>query len=578
MGALFFFALALLSKPMAVTLPFVLLLLDFWPLGRMSRASLSRLIIEKAPLFALSAACCSWTLWAQRRGHAVGETHLAHRLSHVLASYLDYIVTLVFPRHLAIYYPYPLHEQTVRVLGGAGVLALVSALAIAAARRRPWLAVGWFWFIGMLVPVIGLIQVGDQALADRYTYLPAIGLFIILAWGGAELAARHPVVKLLVAPVGLVMLATTWNQVHYWKDTRTVFEHARQVTQNNSLAVMLLGELQAEAGDLDGAVALYREALREKPNYAAHYYLARALEQQGKIDEAKSEYSLALRQHPWFEQAHIFLGLLLAREKNYDQAAAEYGAVLKINPRSATAHNDLARLLQTEGRLDESIQHYRAALQFEPGLAQARNNLGVLYLQKGQPADGAAQLRIALRLNPGNAETEYNLAQALNQQQQWKEASELLQRVALARPKNADAQYQFGLALAHEGKTREAMSQYAHALLLTPDCADALSALAWIAATDSHPELRNGGQAVAMASRASELTKQQDPAMLLTLAAAYAETGHFNEALATAEKGRDLAKTNGNRQLEEKAVLMRATFEKRQPFRDSINTPGQTDQ
>jgi len=577
-GTLFFFALALLSKPMAVTLPFVLLLLDFWPLGQMSRDSLSRLVVEKTPLFALSAACCSWTLWAQRRGHAVGEIHLAHRLSHVLASYLDYVVLLVFPRHLAIYYPYPLHEQTLRVLGGAAALALISALAIAAARRRPWLAVGWFWFVGMLVPVIGLIQVGDQALADRYTYLPAIGLFIILAWGGAELAARYPAARLFAPALILAALAATWNQVHYWKDTRTVFEHARQVTQNNSLAVMLLGELQAEAGDLDGAVSLYREALRDKPNYAAHYYLARALEQQGKIDEAKSEYSLSLRLHPWFEQAHLFLGLLLAREKNCDQAAAEYEAVLKANPRSAAAHNDLARLLQTEGRLDESIQHYRAALQFEPGLAQAHNNLGVLYLQKGRPLDGATQLRIALHLNPENAETEYNLALALNQQQQWGEASELLQRVAPAWPNNADAQYQYGLALSHEGKNREAMSQFAKALLLTPDNAEALNALAWIAATDPHPDLRNGGQAVAMAGRACELTKQQDPAMLLTLAAAYAETGRFNEALATAQKGRDIAKAKANKQLDEEAALMRTAFDKRQPFRASVNAPGQAGQ
>jgi tetratricopeptide (TPR) repeat protein len=571
------FALGLMCKPMLVTLPFVMLLLDFWPLGRMSRPSLSRLLIEKVPLFALSAACCVVTMWAQQRNHAVAsvdDIHLAHRLGHVLASYFDYIMMLVFPRHLAIFYPYPLHERTALVIGGAAALALFSALTIAPARRRPWLAVGWLWFVGMLVPVIGLVQAGDQALADRYTYLPAIGLFIIVVWGGAELAARYPAVKLFAPAVGLAMLAATWMQIHYWKDTRTVFEHARQVTQNNYVALTLLGSLRADDGDLDGAMALYREALCDKPNYSkAHFFLARGLEQQGKIDEAKSEYALALRLDPTFEPAHIFLGVLLAGEKNYDQAAAEYEAVLKTNPRSATAHNDLARLLQTEGRLDESVRHYLAAVQFDSSVAQAHNNLGVLYLQKGQLADGIAQLREALRLNPGNVETEYNLALALIQQQQWKEASELLQRIAPAQPNNANAQYQYGLALAHQGKTREAMSQYAKALLLTPDFAEALDALAWIAATDPRPELRNGPQAVAMAGRACELTGREQPAMLLTLAAAYAETGRFSEAATTAKKAGDLAATKGQKDVETRSRQLIALFQSGRPFREPTLPP-----
>jgi len=549
-----------------------MLLLDCWPLGRMSRPSLSRLLIEKAPLFALSAVCCACTLWAQERGNAVAsaaEISLWHRLGHVFVSYLQYIVMLVFPRGLAIFYPYPLHEQTALVISGAAVLALLSVLTIASAGRRPWLLVGWVWFAGMLVPVIGLVQAGSQAMADRYTYLPAIGLFIIVVWGGAELALRYPVVKLLAPILAGAVLVATWIQVHYWKDSRTVFERARQVTENNFLALTLLGSIHADDGNPAEAMKLYREALRDNPSYPeAHFFYARGLEQEGKVDEAKSEYALALRLKPRFEQAHIFLGLLLAKEKQYDQAAAEYEAVLKINPRSAVAHNDLARLLQTEGRLDESVEHYLAALQYDSSLAQAHNNLGVLYLQKGQLADGIAQLREALRLNPENVETEYNLALALNQQQQWKEASEILRRIAPAQPNNANAQYQYGLALAHLGKMRDAMSHYATAILLTPDFAEAFNALAWIGATDPHPELRNGGQAVVLAGRACELTGRQQPAMLLTLAAAYAETGRFSEAMEMAEKGRDIAKAKGNKTLEEKAALMRGVFAARQPFRE----------
>jgi tetratricopeptide (TPR) repeat protein len=565
------FACALMSKPMAVTLPFVLLLLDFWPLGRMSRTSLPRLLIEKAPFLALSAACCAWTIWAQQRSHGVasaGGLPIARRLGHALASYLDYIVMLVFPHRLAIFYPYPRHEQMAKIIGGAAALVLLSVLAFRSARRRPWLMVGWLWFLGMLVPTIGLVQSGSQGLADRFTYLPSIGLFILLAWGGAGLALRFPAMKWLAPAVGLAMLAATWTQIHYWKDTRTVFERALQVTRNNYVALTLLGSLRADEGNLAGAIDFYRQALNDRPNYAeAHFYLARGLEQQGKADQAESEYDMALRIKPWFEQAHLYLGLLLAGEKKYTQAAAQYEAVLKTNPGSAAAHNDLGRLLQSEGRLDESLQHYLAAVQWDSSLAKAHNNLGVLYLQRGQVAEGLVQLRVALRLHPGNAETEYNLALALTQQQQWKEASQLWGRIAPARPKDANAQYQCGLALAHEGKTREALSQFASAILLKPDFAEALNELSWIISTDPRPEFRNGGEAIDMAERACQLTRRQQPAMLLTLAASYAEMGRFSDAMAAAKEGQDLAKAKGNKQLEAQAARMMEAFEKRQPFR-----------
>ena len=278
----------------------------------------------------------------------------------------------------------------------------------------------------MLVPVIGVVQAGGQAMADRYTYLPAIGLFIMVVWAGVELAGRYPFIKCLTMAALLLMLMATWRQVHYWQGPKTVFERAREVTENNFLALTLLGSLSADDGFSDEAMKLYREALRDNSKYPeAHFFYARGLEHEGNIDEAKTEYALALRLKPRFEQAHIFLGLLLAKEKQYDEAADQYEAVLRLNPRSAVAHNDLAKLLQTEGRLDESIQHYLAALQYDSSLAQAHNNLGVVYLQKGQVTDGITQLRQALHLSPDNVETEYNLALALNQQQQWKEAAEI---------------------------------------------------------------------------------------------------------------------------------------------------------
>lgn len=567
------FALGLMAKPMIVTVPFAMLLLDFWPFCRMSRQSFPQLLIEKIPLFALSAACCVVTVWAQSNAMAsTAAIPLGHRLAHALASYLDYIVMLIFPRDLAIFYPYPNHEKLIAVIAGAAMLILVSTLALVWARRRPWLAVGWLWFVGMLVPVIGLVQVGDQALADRYTYLPAVGLFVMAVWSGAELAARYAPVKLIAPAVLAAMLAATWMQIHYWRDTRTVFERAVRVTPNNYLALALLGSLRAEDGDVEGAMRLYHEALAVKPNYSkGHFYLAHGLQLQGKFDEAKAEYKTSLRLDPNDEPAHVFLGLLFAREQQYDQAAAEYEAALKINPHSANAHNDLARILQSQGRLDESARHYLAALQFDPSLAEAHNNLGALYLQQDRLAEGVAQLREALRLNPGNTETEFNLALGLNLQKQWKEAAELWHRLVPARPQDANAQYQFGLALAHLGKTREAMGRYAQAILLTPDFAEALDALAWIIATDPHPELRNGAQAVAMAKKACDLTARQQPAMLLTLAAAYGETGQFSEAQAAAETAQQLATAKGKSELGETAARIKIVLAAKEPYRQPQN-------
>ncbi len=636
------FALALMAKPMVVTLPFVLLLLDFWPLRRISlpamrrpwwagravpwppsgicggndvalasrggqgtarptfpsdhmtdappdmptsspgnkpseapsfpRRPLSRLLVEKIPYLALSAVCGVLTLWAQQRSNAVAsvrEISLSHRFFHVFVSYFDYLALLIFPHHLAIFYPYPLHEQTARTVGGVAALAVLSALAVMQIRRRPWLAVGWLWFVGMLVPVIGLVQVGGQAFADRYTYLPSVGLFICVVWAGADLALRLPAAKLLAPAAVAAMLAATALQIPIWKNTRTVFEHAASVTQNNYLALTLLGSLRADDGDWDGATALYREALRDKQNYAeAHFFLARALDHQGKTDQALREYEWAVRINPSFEQARIFLGLLLAAEKQYDLAAAQYEAVLQTNPRSAAAHNDLARLLQTQGRLEESVRHYQAALQFDSSLAEAHNNLGILYVQEGRLAEGTAELREARRLHPGNEETEYNLALALNEQGQWREALVLWQRLAPARPKDSSAQFQDGRALAGLGKTREAMSRFAAALLLTPDYPEALQALAWILSTDPHPELRNGGEAVPLAEKACQLTGRQQPALLVTLAAAYAEAGRFDEAVAAARQGQALAAAQNQKEMETKAGLVLAALQERHPFRE----------
>ncbi len=567
------FLLALMSKPMAVTLPFVLLLVDFWPLGRvqgMDWPMWRRLAAEKWALLLTSAVWCGITVWAQRQDQAVAssmELPLIGRINHAMISYLHYVRVLVFPWHLAAYYPYQHHEPLAWGAAACIALALMTWLVIAWARQRPYAVVGWLWFLGMLVPVIGFVQVGGQAWADRYLYLPSIGFFLVLVWGGAEWAVRYPWIKLLVPLVVVTLAAMTSVDLRYWKDTGTLFRRAMAVTDNNYLAMTLAGSMDADQGSLEDAIRLYRQALACKPAYPeAHFFLGRALERKGQTADALFQYNEALRLRPDFPAAHIMVGLLLTKDQKYDQAVAHYQAALKTDPESAAAQSDWGMVLTKQGWWQESIAHYEEALRLDPTLAEAHNNLAIDYLQTGRLADGVRELRLTLKLNPGDTETEFNLAQALNQQEQWDQAAELLKPLALANPGNFNAQFQYGLALEHLGQTRDAMSHYAAALLKHPDFPDALQHLAWIAATDAEPQLRNGVQAVEMARRACELTGQKRPGMLLTLAAAYAEAGRFGDALAAVGKADKLAKAQGNKELEAEAGRLQAAFQAGQPL------------
>ncbi|MGP8199455.1 MAG: tetratricopeptide repeat protein [Limisphaerales bacterium] len=570
-GALLFFALALMAKPMAVTLPFVLLLLDFWPLGRvrgLDGPSWRRLAVEKWPWLALSAVWCGITLWAQRVGEAVSSTavlSVGERANHAMIAYWDYLRVLVFPWHLSAYYPYPHHEPVVWGVAACSALALMTWLAVAGGRKRPWLPVGWLWFLGMLVPVIGLVQVGGQGWADRYTYLPSIGFFVIVVWGGAEWAARHAIVKLLIPLAGAALVAVTTHELQYWKDTGALYRRAMEVTAGNYLAMTLVGTAEEGRGKLDDTIRLERQALACKPAYPeAHFFLGRALEGKGRAAEAASEYREALRLRPDFDAARVMLGLLMAGENRYDEAVAQYQAALKANPESAAAQSDWGAALLKQGRWRESIAHYQEAVRLDPTLAAARRGLGTAWLQTGRLSEGTTELRAAIKLDPGDTETRLNLGEALNQQEQWAEAAEVLQPLALKLPGNA--QFQYGLALEHLGRISEAMNWYEAALRDKPDFPEALQHRAWIAATDARAELRDGALAVRLAARACELTSQKRPSMLLTLAAAYAETGRFGDALVAVGKAEELARAQGQRAIETEAGKLRAAFAAGRPF------------
>jgi len=563
------FVLALMAKPMAVTLPFVLLLLDYWPLRRLQIRSFPALLWEKFPFFIATIGACTLTVLAQEQAivSTAGLT-LFQRLEHIVVAYGHYVKAMFFPNDLAVYYPYQPFLPTWAVLGASALLVVTSLLAIGNARQRPYLLSGWLWYLGTLVPVIGLVQVGDQAWADRYTYLPLIGLLIALVWSAAEVLGNRVRLQVaLTAILSVTLLVTTTAQLRHWKNTRTLFAHTASVTTDNYLAVTLLGSLLSQEGKQAEAIDYFHRAMRYKPGYPeAHFFLGHAYDQQGKWDEAVAEYQKALWFKPTQEQTHFFLGVTLTKQNKLEEAAGHYEAALKLNPDSAVTHNNLARLLHTLGRTDAAIEHYHAALRINPELAIAHNNLGVLLLPSDS-SEGVRHLREALRIKPGNSETEFNLALALNQQQQWSEAAELFKKTRAAHQNDPKARYEFATALARLQKTREAMGEYAAALLLQPDFPDALDGLAWILSTDADATIRNGAQAVAMAERANVLTARKEPEKLKTLAAAYAEMGHFEDAINAAREARDLAAKLNRRELVDECEHMSAQFNRTERWR-----------
>ena len=461
--ALFSFVLCLMSKPMGVTLPFVLLLLDYWPLKRM--ANFKKLLLEKIPFLALSAAACVLTLRAQQPAMAsTAGLPVSGRIANAVIAFNDYLAAMFVPRHLAVYYPYQFHPPAWTVACAAIVLGLVTLFAIKYFRARPWLITGWLWFLGTLVPVIGLVQVGDQARADRYTYIPFIGLSVMVVWLACEIIRSRVALQCAFVVVAVALLALTSRQLGYWQNTRTLFEHANQVTQRNALAITMLGSLLDNDGKLNKAMEYYQTALRYSPTFPeAHFFLGNALEEQGKPDEAIAEYQKALWFRPMQEQTHIFMAIALAKQKKYDEAIAHYKEALKLNPDSAPAHSNLARIYQTQGRFDDAIAHYVAALEIDPKLSIAHNNLGILLLQKGKSgrrhqaiARGgeapAQQCGVAIQSCPGP------------------QPAGPVERSRRTVPKdggqlfaNPRAHCEYAVALAHLKQSREAMSEYAAA-------------------------------------------------------------------------------------------------------------------
>ncbi|HEY2012754.1 MAG TPA: tetratricopeptide repeat protein [Bryobacteraceae bacterium] len=474
LAVLAWFVLGLMAKPMIVTLPIVLLLLDLWPLGRPVSAALLR---EKAPLFALSALAASVTYLVQLHSGAVGTLAafpVSVRVENALTAYCAYIGNVFWPSGLAIFYPYSATITLWQPTLAAVALTALSLAALRAWRRAPYLAIGWAWYLATLLPVIGLVQVGAQARADRYTYVPSVGLTIALVWGAAGLLRRWPAAQVAVAAVVcLACLPATAAQLAHWRNSETLFRHALAVTSRNDVAEHNLGNyLMAIPGRLPEAIAHLEASVRIYPPSAkAHTDLGAALSKSGRLPEALAEFQTAVRLAPDSAIPRNGLGNVLVDMGRVREGITEYRTAARLAPDSAIPHNNLGNALARTGLLPEAIAEYETALRLDPEYAEAHNNLGVVLSDlPGRLPDAQAHLEAAMRLRPDSSEAHLNLGIAMSKDPaRLNEAIGQLEAAVRLDPDSAAAHYNLGAALSRApGRLPEALAQMEAALRLQP--------------------------------------------------------------------------------------------------------------
>jgi protein O-mannosyl-transferase len=578
--ALFFFACGLMSKPMVVTLPFVLLLIDFWPLKRISNpefriSNFKFLILEKIPFFALAAAASAVTFLVQKTAGAFWQSPLPLRLANAALAYVRYISKLFWPADLAIVYPYPHHWPMIVVIGAVLLLVAWTALFIFRARQNPYLVVGWFWFLGTLVPTIGLVQVGAQSMADRYTYIPSIGFFILVIWGANALFDLRPERKKFLPLAGGVALtgclAVTSLQLNYWQSSIQLFFHAVSVTTDNYVADNTLGKAFELSGDKKRALFLYSETVRLEPRYPqGQFNLAMSLLEYGRTAEALEHLKIAANLTPHDPDIQYDLGTYFLQHDQLDEAAHRFNIALADRPDFPEAHNALGSVLSRQGKLDKAIIQFSEALWLKPDLAVAHGNWATVLIKQKKITEALPHFAEAVHLKPDDQEARFNFGLALLDNHQPNEAAAQFSEELRLAPDETKAHYRLAQALAEQHKSSEAIVHYREALRQTPDFPDALNELAWILATDPNPENRSGTESVRLARHACELTRNQQAIFLTTLAAAYAESGHFKEAILTIQKSNDSAVSGNKNEITDKNKILLNLFQANHAFRETF--------
>jgi Flp pilus assembly protein TadD len=554
--ALLVFAFGLMSKPMLVTVPFVLLLLDYWPLKRFAlerpvklrqerrvedRGNTRRIILEKILFLLLSCGSCATTLVAQRLFiDPMGHLSLMERLGNAAVATVIYLRQLVWPFELSVFYPHPKHSLGVaQVLIAALFLIALSTAAFVYKRKYPYVLTGWFWFLGMLVPVSGIIQVGEQAHADRYTYLPQIGLYILVTWLVADTVSswRHRRILLgmtMASSIALLMYPA-WKQTSYWRDGRALWTHALAINPQNGTAHISLCDLDLRENRLDDAIFHARTAAEIQPDSAdAHSRLGVALSASGQNEEANIHFKKALETHQIRPRVHYNIATLLLNSGHLDDAIVELQKELQIQPEFVEAHNNLGIALTSKGELDEALAHFAKAIELDPHLPKVHHNIAMILLRKGQLDQAIAHLQQELQVNPASAEAHNDL----------------------------------GIVWSQQGRIDQAINEWQKTLELQPDNLKAYCNLVWVFATFPDGAIR-GAKAVALGERALQLSGQTDPRIYRLLAAAYAENRQFDKAIETAQRGSELATKQRNYAAANALELNIDLYRKSLPLRDS---------
>lgn len=550
------FVLGLMAKPMLVSLPLVLLMLDWWPLGRIvgspkiDNSGHSTLrsplfaVAEKLPLLALTTIASVLAYSAQQQGGALGPTDtypFSVRIPNALVSYFAYIRQTIWPTGMIPFYPHPGRTLSEVLVAACAIgLILITFLVVRARRTRPYLIVGWLWYLTSLVPVIGLVQVGNHARADRYTYIPLIGLFVIAAWGISELTAawKHRRIALSASACAVILAFTaiSHRQAGYWRNDFTLFEHTLRVSPMNPVAHNDIGIAMLKQGKLRESIEHFKKALEVWPGYATAYNnIGVVYEGLGRFDEAVANYEMAIRVAPYDTDpgVHSNLGRTLGKQGKIPEAIKELSAALRIAPEFPGVHNDLGRVLELQGKIDEALNCFRRELE----------------------------------LVPDNGDAHFNLGRILLKQKRNREAVHHLQQAIRSKPRFGAAHLELGHALLAVGDQAGAIRHYRTAFRLMPRSSAAANSLAWNLATSPDPNLRNGPEAVRAAAKACNLTNYADPSALDTLAAAYAEAGRFREAVQTAEQGIRLASKQGFKQLAEEISRRVMLYKGGRPYR-----------
>jgi protein O-mannosyl-transferase len=543
------FLCGLMSKPMVVTLPLILLLLDWWPLqrcpitaGHIQWQTLRRLLWEKVPFLLTALIFGIVTILAERGVGALRSVSgypLAGRVQNAFHSYVWYLEKTLWPRELTVYYPYP---QSFPIWSSAGAVLgvlLITAGVLFWSRRRPYLAAGWLWYLGTLLPMIGLLQVGSFSRADRFTYVPLIGVFLLVVWGVGDLSRRWRLGAIPAVAAGISVLllccAITRRQISHWDCDESLWRH--------------------------GIVAV-------ESNYLAHLNLGALLVKQGLEEKAIPHYEQAVRADPSTAYGHADLAYALAKMQRFPEAIQQYREALRLNPADIKAHNNLGNLLRRPGQLEEAMAHFRSAIALDASFTQARYNLGIALMSQKQFSAAALEFEQVLRLKEDDAQAREALGQTKAQIERFRQMAEPYEQLVTANPKNAPARAALARVLFEGGWFAEAIAQWREAVQLAPTGADQLNNLAWLLATCPQSELRNGSEAVKLAARALELAGTNNVSMLDTLAAAYAEAGRFKEALEVVQQAVTLALDRGQPDVAEQIRRREAMYRSGRPYRE----------